>query len=209
MALVQQEQKEEPGVALAAAPEAGRHSRRMSYVHEPKWPRDQTPLEHAVEEVWEEAEVFTKKVPTEQKETLTWAPELTDAVFCGHIMADLDSIAGAIGAAYLYGGMPARASEINSETVWALEKWGCVQPEPIEALLMEKPDRNVCLVDFQQQSQLNPCIPMRNIVGIIDHHALQSNTIVTEGPIFVDIRPWGCMSSILAHSYAVPFSRIR
>jgi manganese-dependent inorganic pyrophosphatase len=44
---------------------------------------------------------------------------------------------------------------------------------------------------------------MRIIVGIIDHHALQSNTIVTEGPIFVDIRPWECMSSILAHSYAV------
>jgi manganese-dependent inorganic pyrophosphatase len=40
-------------------------------------------------------------------------------------------------------------------------------------------------------------------VGIIDHHALQSNTIVTEKPIFVDIRPWGCMSSIIAHNYAV------
>jgi len=61
----------------------------------------------------------------------------------------------------------------------------------------------VCLVDFQQQSQLNKAIPMTNIVGIIDHHALQSNTIVTEKPIFVDIRPWGCMSSIIAHSYAV------
>jgi manganese-dependent inorganic pyrophosphatase len=81
-----------------------------------------------------------QKVPTEQKETLPWAPELTDAVFCGHLMADLDSIAGAIGAVYLYGGMPARASEINSETVWALEKWGCVQPETIEALLTETPD---------------------------------------------------------------------
>ena len=61
----------------------------------------------------------------------------------------------------------------------------------------------MCLVDFQQQSQLNPSIPMGNIVGVIDHHALQSNTIVTEKPIFVDIRPWGCMSSIVAHSYAV------
>jgi inorganic pyrophosphatase/exopolyphosphatase len=202
MAPVQQEQKDETGPPAAAANHGG-PSRRMSYVHEPTWPRDQTLLEHAVEEVWEEAEMFAKKVPSEQKETLPYAPTLTDAIFCGHIMADLDSIAGAIGAAYLYGGTPARASEINSETVWALEKWGCFQPETIEALLTETPDRNVCLVDFQQQSQLNPCIPMRNIVGIIDHHALQSNTIVTEGPIFVDIRPWGCMSSILAHSYAV------
>ena len=44
---------------------------------------------------------------------------------------------------------------------------------------------------------------MANIVGVIDHHALQSNTIVTEKPIFVDIRPWGCMYSIVAHTYAV------
>lgn len=180
----------------------GTGNRRMT--HQPSFPRDQTLLEHAVEEVWDDAQVFAKKVPSQQtKVTLTYAPELTDAVFCGHIMADLDSIAGAIGAAYLYGGTPARASEINSETVWALEKWGCTKPDTIEDLLTDQPDRNVCLVDFQQQSQLNLCIPMRNIVGIIDHHALQSNTIVTEGPIFVDIRPWGCMSSILAHSYAV------
>lgn len=195
-----------PAATAPVAPAAnapGSPTSNKRHHHEPKWPRDQTLLEHAVEEVWNEAEMFAKKVPSKQKETLPYAPTLTDAVFCGHIMADLDSIAGAIGAAYLYGGTPARASEINSETVWALEKWGCVKPEPIEALLTERPDRNVCLVDFQQQSQLNPCIPMRNIVGIIDHHALQSNTIVTEGPIFVDIRPWGCMSSILAHSYAV------
>jgi manganese-dependent inorganic pyrophosphatase len=179
-------------------------NRRQSYLHQPQYPRDETPLEHAVDDTWHEAETFVQKVPKEQHaETLTFCPELSNALFCGHVMADLDSIAGAIGAAHLYGGTPARASEINSETVWALEKWGCVQPDKIEDLLTAQPDRNVCLVDFQQQSQLNPAIPMRNIVGIIDHHALQSNTIITEGPIFVDIRPWGCMSSILAHSYAV------
>jgi inorganic pyrophosphatase/exopolyphosphatase len=72
-------------------------------------------------------------------------------------------------------------------------------PEKIEDLIEE--ESKVCLVDFQQQSQLNPAIPMKNIVGIIDHHALQSNTIVTEKPIFVDIRPWGCMSAIIAHSF--------
>jgi inorganic pyrophosphatase/exopolyphosphatase len=73
----------------------------------------------------------------------------------------------------------------------------------VEDLLAAEPGRNVCLVDFQQQTQLHAAIPMANIVGIIDHHALQSSTIVTEKPIFVDIRPWGCMSSIIAHSFAV------
>jgi manganese-dependent inorganic pyrophosphatase len=177
-------------------------SRRQSYVHTASHPREETPLEVAVEETWEEAERFVAKV-CQEKETLTFYPPLTDAYFCGHLMADLDSIAGAIGAAHLYQGTPARASEINSETKWALKEWGCEEPASIEDLLRENPQNNVCLVDFQQQSQLNPAIPMANIVGIIDHHALQSNTIVTEKPIFVDIRPWGCMSSILAHSYAV------
>jgi len=129
--------------------------------------------------------------------------ELAGAVFCGHVMTDLDSIAGAIGAAYLYGGDAARASEINTETEFALKEWGCDVPDPIEDALEKDPSRNVCLVDFQQQSQLNKCIPQANIVGIIDHHALQSNTVVTEKPIFVDIRPWGCMSSIIAHGFAV------
>jgi len=29
---------------------------------------------------------------------------LSDAIFCGHLVTDLDSIAGAIGASELYGG---------------------------------------------------------------------------------------------------------
>lgn len=166
--------------------------------------RDVTPLEKAVDKTWDEAEAFAKKVPIdERQEGLAFEPQLHGAFFCGHLMADLDSIAGAIGASHLYGGVPARASEINSETKWALKEWNCELPQAIEVLLEKSPDNSVCLVDFQQQSQLNPAIPMANIIGIIDHHALQSNTIVTEKPIFVDIRPWGCMSSILAHSYAV------
>lgn len=71
----------------------------------------------------------------------------------------------------------------------------------MEALLEEKGEEaRVCLVDFQQTTQLNPAIKQSQIVGIIDHHALQSSTIVTSKPIFVDIRAWGSMSSIVAHS---------
>ena len=33
------------------------------------------------------------------------------------------------------------------------------------------------------------------IVGVIDHHALQNATIVTDKPIYIDIRPWGSMST--------------
>ena len=164
--------------------------------------RDETVLEHAVDAHWTEGQSLLSHLPKKEGQALSFVPELAGAVFVGHIMTDLDSVAGAIGAAHLYGGDPAIASEINTETEFALKEWGCALPATIETTLEADSRRNVCLVDFQQQSQLNPVIPMSNIVGIIDHHALQSNTIVTEKPIFVDIRPWGCMSSIIAHNFA-------
>ena len=128
-------------------------------------------------------------------------PTLKDAIFCGHLVADLDSIAGAIGAAELYGGYPARASEINSETRFAIDTWGVEQPMPIEDALQRYPLSGVCLVDHQQSSQLNKAISVERIVGVIDHHALQNSTIVTDIPIYIDIRPWGSMSTIITHSF--------
>ena len=103
----------------------------------------------------------------------------------------------------LHGGIPARASDINSETKFALDYWKLPCPDTIESVLEDQPDRSVCLVDFQQQSQMSPAINMDNIIGVIDHHAIQGNAIVTGNPVFVDIRPWGSMSTILAHSFAV------
>lgn len=126
---------------------------------------------------------------------------LKDALFVGHLVTDLDSIGGSIGAAELYGGIACRASEINSETKFALEYWGVEQPPKIEDLINEHPKAGVCLVDHQQTSQLNPAIPTSRIVGVIDHHALQNATIVTELPIYIDIRPWGSMSTIIAHNF--------
>jgi len=63
-------------------------------------------------------------------------------------------------------------------------------------VLKEKPDCDICLVDHQQTSQMNPNIKVDQIVGVIDHHALQSKTIVTDKPIYIDIRPWGSMSTM-------------
>lgn len=36
---------------------------------------------------------------------------------------------------------------------------------------------------------------------MIDHHALQNATIITDFPIYIDIRPWGSMSTIITHSF--------
>lgn len=128
-------------------------------------------------------------------------PFLQGAIFVGHLVTDMDSIAGAIGAAELYGGIPARASNVNSETDFCLKYWGLEPPNPIEEILDLIPQAGVCLVDHQQMSQLNKAINVDRIVGVIDHHALQNATIVTDKPIYIDIRPWGSMSSIIAHNF--------
>jgi len=133
-----------------------------------------------------------------------YLPEmLKDAVFVGHLVTDLDSIAGAIGGAALYGGKPARASKVNSETQFALDYWNMEKPPKIEDVLKEDPDSDICLVDHQQSSQMNPAIRADKVVGIIDHHALQSQTLVTDVPVYIDIRPWGSMAAIIAHTYVI------
>lgn len=128
------------------------------------------------------------------------APSLKDSLFVGHIVTDLDSVAGAIGGAELYEGKASIASNLNGETRFALQKWKAETPPPIEEAI-KTASSGVCLVDHQQLSQLNPVVPVDKIVGIIDHHALQNATIVTDKPIFVDIRPWGSMSTIIAHTF--------
>ena len=171
-----------------------------------------TKLEKDVMAMVENAQNVVKQLPEETTEELEedvhemklFTPDsLRGAVFCGHLVTDLDSIGGAIGGAKLYGGIPAAASEINSETKFALEFFGLPVPRKIEDIIEEDPSVKVCLVDHQQTSQMNPAIEAKNVVGIIDHHALQNMTLVTEKPIYVDIRPWGSMSTIIAHSFLV------
>lgn len=171
-----------------------------------------TKLEREVMGMLEKAQTVVMELPEKTTEDLQedifemklFTPDsLQGAVFCGHLVTDLDSIAGAIGASKLYGGTPAAASEVNSETRFALELFGVQVPERIEDIIEKDPNVKVCLVDHQQSSQMNPTIQAKNVVGIIDHHALQNKTVVTEKPIYVDIRPWGSMSTIIAHSYLI------
>ena len=169
--------------------------------------RKQTTIERERNKRALAAHEFLTHIPENPEELPTvtsyMPPTLKDAIFCGHLVTDLDSIAGAIGAAELYGGYPARASEINSETRFAIDMWGVDVPMPIEQALTVYEDSGVCLVDHQQTSQLNKAISVERIVGVIDHHALQNSTIVTDMPIYIDIRPWGSMSTIITHSFLV------
>jgi len=163
--------------------------------------RKRTEVEVQVISHGADAEKIVGALPKDDKSiphVKLFLPELLkNAVFVGHVVTDLDSVAGAIGAAALYdGGIPALASEINSETKFALEYWGVAKPRFVEDILKEKPGVDICLVDHQQTSQMNPNINADQVVGVIDHHALQSKTIVTDKPIYIDIRPWGSMSTM-------------
>jgi len=183
---------------------SGKPAARMSIIQAQTY-RENTALENAVDEAWDDAEEFFGMLPDEKKDEdeLVFHPQLADALFVGHLVADCDAVASAIGGACLHKGIATVASDLNSETRWALKKWGCETPPRIEDMMKEDPKRSVCLTDFNQQSQLNEAVPMSNIVGIIDHHALQNNTVVTEKPIYIDIRPWGSAATILAHTFAI------
>lgn len=131
--------------------------------------RNQTTVEVEFLKRREAAHEFLESIPADKLRPATEAyipPTLQNAIFCGHLVTDLDSIAGAIGAAELYGGIPARASEVNSETAFALKTWGVETPDPIEELLLEHPAAGVCLVDHQQTSQLNKSIDVSIFIYI-------------------------------------------
>ncbi|KAL3804917.1 hypothetical protein HJC23_006689 [Cyclotella cryptica] len=70
------------------------------------------------------AESLPKEDDIVPKVDLFLPEALKDAIFVGHLVTDLDSVAGAIGAAALYGGKAATASEVNSEMEFALKQWG-------------------------------------------------------------------------------------
>ena len=59
---------------------------------------------------------------------------------------------------------------------------------------------DVFLVDHTEEKQMVPSIrenAASRIVGVIDHHAL-AKSFATSRPLFMDLRPWGSMSTIVA-----------
>ncbi|CAE8613442.1 unnamed protein product [Polarella glacialis] len=130
----------------------------------------------------------------------------------GSPRTDLDSIAGAIGGATLWRGTAVRAErELNREIMYALNWPGLEMPPYFEDVPGAiTPDehgilRPICLVDHNEEKQMVKSLremPNRQkcIVGLIDHHALAEN-MFSERPLYMDVRPGGSMSSIIAHSF--------
>lgn len=137
---------------------------------------------------------------------------LQGCIFVGHAKTDLDSVAGAIGAAHLWKGIATRAErEVNGEILFMLQEAGLDLPPYFDDVPgAASPDAegrllNVCLVDHSEEKQMVESLrndPNRNqrICGVVDHHAL-SESFSSQKPLFMDLRPWGSMSSIIAHSF--------
>lgn len=137
---------------------------------------------------------------------------LEGCLFVGHAKTDLDSIAGAIGAAHLWRGVATRAErELNGEIQYALNYAGIPKPPFFDDVPgAAEPDESgnllkICLVDHNEEKQMTESLRkdpnrMKRIVGLIDHHAL-SETFASEKPVFMDLRPWGSMSTIVAHAF--------
>lgn len=138
---------------------------------------------------------------------------LEGCLFVGHVKTDLDSIAGAIGAAALWKGVATRAErQVNGEIEYALEFAGLELPPFFDDVpgaanrnMTTGELLNVCLVDHNEEKQMVEALrkdPNRakRIVGLIDHHCL-SESFSSQKPVFMDIRPWGSMSTIVAHSF--------
>eukprot|EP00286_Rhodomonas_abbreviata_P021844 CAMPEP_0181305884 /NCGR_PEP_ID=MMETSP1101-20121128/9983_1 /TAXON_ID=46948 /ORGANISM="Rhodomonas abbreviata, Strain Caron Lab Isolate" /LENGTH=518 /DNA_ID=CAMNT_0023411861 /DNA_START=212 /DNA_END=1768 /DNA_ORIENTATION=+ len=139
-------------------------------------------------------------------------PELKDAIFVGHLAPDLDCVAGAIGAADLFGGIATVAEEnLNGEIMYALKAAGVERPPLFDSVIGggdadgAAQNRQVCLVDHNEEKQIVESLrrdPTRKdrIIGLIDHHAL-SESFSTVHPMFVDVRRWGSVSAIITHLY--------
>lgn len=103
----------------------------------------------------------------------------------GHVNTDLDSVAGAVGAATLFGGTASLAEpceKLNGEITFALDNCGLEPPKYCD----------VCLLDHTKEKHMVPSLrdsPSRThrIVGVIDHHALAESFSSTR-PIYMDLR---------------------
>lgn len=151
-----------------------------------------------------QAEAFIEQVCVEKI--------LEGSLFVGHIKTDLDSVAGAIGAASLWRGVATRAErKLNGEITFALKFAGLEEPpyfDDVPGAVTPDGSGNllsVCLVDHNEEKQMIESLrkdPDRynRICGLIDHHCLSEN-FSSQKPVFMDVRPWGSMSSIVAHSF--------
>ena len=125
----------------------------------------------------------------------------------GHKSPDTDSICAAISYSYLkrqlgMDAVAARAGEMNKETKFALDYFKMEAPVLLESVARkneEEEKTKVILVDHNESKQCVDGIKDADVLELIDHHRL--GDFETESPIFILIRPVGCVNTVIYGLY--------
>ena len=120
----------------------------------------------------------------------------------GHQNPDTDTIASAMAFAYYQNqlGYEAEAvalGEPNDETKFALDKFGFEPLRVIETAANETDQ--VMLVDHNEPQQSVSDIDQVTVTHLIDHHRV--NGFNTSTPLFMSVRPYGSVSTILTEMF--------
>lgn len=125
-------------------------------------------------------------------------PIFSNAATVGHLKPDVDSVAGAIAAAHLFHATPTAPGAINRESAYALKLFNV--PEPKQTDDPSLTNAHWILIDHgsKKQNFLND----ERVVALIDHHSMAEDEVDINHPIYVDIRPWGSINTVLAFMYS-------
>ena len=118
----------------------------------------------------------------------------------GHKIPDSDSICSAIAVAYLKNALGIEAiackqGDINPETAFILEKFGCDVPITKTSYAGE----DVFITDTTDLALCPDDILEANVLGIVDHHKL--GDLTTSTPLEAWIRPVGCSNTIVKEMF--------
>lgn len=125
----------------------------------------------------------------------------------GHKSPDTDSIAAAISYSYLkrqlgMDAVAARAGEPNKETKFALDYFKVEAPVLLTNVARKSEEdekTKLILVDHNESKQCVDGIKNAEVLELIDHHRL--GDFETESPIFILIRPVGCVNTVIYGLY--------
>lgn len=125
----------------------------------------------------------------------------------GHKSPDTDSIAAAISYSYLkrqlgMDAVAARAGEPNKETRFALDYFKAEVPVFLDNVARKNEadeKTKMILVDHNESKQCVDGIKDAEVLELIDHHRL--GDFETENPIFIMIRPVGCVNTVIYGLY--------
>ncbi|MDO4903931.1 MAG: manganese-dependent inorganic pyrophosphatase [Limosilactobacillus sp.] len=120
----------------------------------------------------------------------------------GHQKPDTDAITAAMAFSYFqnqlgYETEAVALGEPNSETQFALKKFGMKAPRVIETAANEV--SKVMLVDHNEPQQSVKDIDQLTVTHLVDHHRIAG--FDTAQPLWATLRPYGCVSTILTEMF--------